>query len=140
VRCAICGKPVSRNCFELHEVLVKRGAVPKDRQHLIFVKENQVPLHPACHMEKGQTREGDKLCLLALCDRFGAGAIGGWYVSLWKDHGLSVPRGSLGIDWLSYLAGVLGLSEEMMGETVLPGAEEAPLPEVLGSCRDTGGS
>lgn len=94
--CPWCGEPVEKDSFDLHEAIVKRSAVPKDRQHLIFVPENVICLHHSpCHMEHGNTKEMKRRCLPVMIRAIGAPRIGEWYVSLWKEHGLSVPRGIL---------------------------------------------
>jgi len=112
-KCAWCGFPLSHKHFEVHEVFVKRGSVPVNKQHLIMVLENCVPLHPDCHREHGQSREMKQRCLDVLIEKLGAQCIGIWYSSLWFDHGLSVPRGQIlsSSNWREYLEGVIGVEE-----------------------------
>jgi hypothetical protein len=93
VRCAWCGEIT--HTADLHEALVKRSRVPKNKQHLIFVKENVVPVCHDEHLEHGQTKEMTKRALDILCKRVGARYVGQWYISLWEEHGLSVPKGLL---------------------------------------------
>ncbi len=102
VRCSWCGESIASHSpalfgrhWHLHEAIVKRSAVPKDRQDLIFVRQNMVPLHEDCHLNYGQTRECAKRCLEALVGCQSVVSIGKWYVGLWEKHGLSIPRGLL---------------------------------------------
>jgi len=95
VPCAWCGEPIDAD-LALHEWLVKRSAVPRDKQHLIMVPENIAPLHNRkCHIPHGQTREMALRCLYQAARSVGADRVGAWYVALWQEHGLSVPRGLL---------------------------------------------
>ena len=90
--CPGCGKYIMGD-WDPHEWLVKRSAVPKDRQHLIFVPENVIPVHHHCH---NNSKELTRKCLAALVPNvFPAAQIGKWYKSLWDRNGLSVPRGAL---------------------------------------------
>lgn len=92
--CPVCEEPIESD-WAAHEWLVKRSAVPKSKQHLILVPENTVFLHnQQCHLPKGQSRETARLCLFHVARALTAWAIGEWYISLWKEHGLSVPRGA----------------------------------------------
>jgi len=77
--------------------MVKRSAVPKDKQHLIMVPVNMIPLHNQdCHIPHGQTKAMAQACLRHLVPRiFSARQVGEWYISLWQEHGLSVPTGWL---------------------------------------------
>jgi hypothetical protein len=81
--------------FDLHDYLVKRSAVPKDKQDLVMVPENVVPVHHHCHMEAGQGKEMTKRCLYTAAMALGANDVGHWYVELWEEHGLSVRKGLL---------------------------------------------
>ena len=94
--CAWCGELIESD-LAVHEWLVKRSAVPKAKQNLIMVPQNTIPLHnQSCHIPHGQTREMAARCLKHLVPRiFSARQIGEWYVSLWRDHGLSIPPGWL---------------------------------------------
>ena len=94
VRCPWCGEEIDGG-FDLHEYMVKRSAVPKDRQDLIMVLENVAPVHHQCHMQHGQTKEMTLKCYNAVAHILSPGRIGEWYVSLWRDHGLSLPQGIL---------------------------------------------
>ena len=111
VRCPWCGLEIVSG-FHTHEGLVKRSAVPTDKQHLIFVPENVVPAHPRCHADHGQTVAMTARCLDYYASRGDIAATGRWYVSLWREHGLSVPRGDLTLAnegrWREYLEGVVG--------------------------------
>jgi len=115
VLCPWCQQPI-RSDYALHEYLVKRSAVPVAKQHLIMVPENCIPWHnEPCHLRYGQTKEGAWRSLQAATRELTARAVGQWYVSLWKQHGLSVPRGTLPPGnvhnehgWRSYLASVIG--------------------------------
>lgn len=89
--CQLCGEPQEN--LDLHEALVKRSAVGKKHQHLIFVQVNCVPLCHDCHMAHGQTRATASKCLLILAKKHSAKGIGEWYVSLIEEHGLSLPKG-----------------------------------------------
>ena len=92
--CPWCEHPLDRE-FDLHEFLVKRSAVPKDKQHLIMVPSNTAPVHHECHMRYGQTKEMAFKCLHRTCTVLNPRTLGQWYVGLWQDHGLSIPRGNL---------------------------------------------
>jgi hypothetical protein len=95
VLCPWCNEPIQGD-YALHEYLVKRSAVPKDKQHLIMVPENCIPWHnQSCHIPHGQSKKAARVSLRAAAKRLTARAIGEWYVSLWQEHGLSVPRGWL---------------------------------------------
>ena len=93
--CPWCGGEIDRDSFDLHEVIVRRSNVPRDEQGLIFVPENMIPVHPLCHTEYGNTQRMKLRCLLPMIRVLGASKIGCWYVSLWQEHGLSVPKGML---------------------------------------------
>ena len=92
--CPWC-KQVIVDEYDLHEYLVKRSAVPRDKQNLIMVSENCVPWHHACHMEYGQTKGAACKSLWAAARAISPHAIGKWYVSLWKEHDLEIPKGML---------------------------------------------
>jgi hypothetical protein len=93
-RCPWCREPIEDG-FDLHEYLVKRSAVPKDKQDLVMVPQNVVPVHHHCHMEAGQGKEMTRRCLYAAAMALGANDVGHWYVQLWEEHGLSVRKGFL---------------------------------------------
>ena len=92
--CPWCGRPIEEG-FDLHEFLVKRSAVPREQQDLIMQVPNLAPVHHACHMQHGQTRDFAIKCLRATALAITAMNVGQWYVALWREHGLSVPRGFL---------------------------------------------
>lgn len=91
--CPGCGQYITAG-WDPHEWLVKRSAVPVPLQHLILVPENVIPIHHKCH---NNSKELTRKCLthLARSRTIALANIGRWYVSLWLDHGLSVPRGIL---------------------------------------------
>ena len=62
-----------------------------------MVPVNMIPLHnQSCHIPHGQTREMAQRCLRHIVPRiFSARATGEWYVSLLRDHSLSLPTGWL---------------------------------------------
>jgi hypothetical protein len=120
LQCPWCLEPVNEY-GDLHEALVKRSAVPPDQQHLIMVHYNTVILHHGCHMGAGQTQEMKRRCLWALCKSRSAKAVGEWYVSLWRDHELSVRKGNLQAPelhdaeegfWFQYLLETFGFNNE----------------------------
>lgn len=95
-RCPWCLEPIDReSSWDLHEALVNRGAVPKDKQDLIMVRFNVVPVHHECHMAHGSTRTMLHRCLRNLCYNLEVAQIGRWYVDLWDEKGLSVRKGIL---------------------------------------------
>jgi len=93
--CPWCGGRIDRDNFNLHEAIVRRSDVPVDKQELIFVPENMIPVHSSCHSDHGNSREMKLRCLLSMIRVLDASKIGRWYVSLWKEHELSVPKGIL---------------------------------------------
>ncbi|NIV32835.1 MAG: hypothetical protein GWN58_26335 [Anaerolineae bacterium] len=94
VLCSWCGEPIEDE-MDLHEYLVKRSSVSPDKQPLIMVPENLAPLHHSCHMAHGQEREMAVRCLHHIGHLRGLRRIGEWYVALWQEHELGVPRGIL---------------------------------------------
>ena len=111
VPCAWCGREITAaQGFDVHEYLVKRSAAPKAQQHLIMVVENCVPVHPSCHMQHGQTKAFALTSLAYACGTLGPERIARWYVSLWEQQNLAVPRGRIpcGEEWEAYLVGVIG--------------------------------
>lgn len=95
VLCPWCNEEITgEDGFHAHEYLVKRSAIRKDKQHLIMVPENVVPVHPWCH-ENGQSPEMTRRCLRYTAHTLGADLVGEWYVKLWRDHDLPVSRGIL---------------------------------------------
>ena len=109
VLCPWCEK-VIQGGFDAHEYLVKRSVVPRAKQDLIFVPENVIPLHHECHMAHGQTRTMKVRCLRQAMRHIGAERIARWYLSLWQEHGVPVPRGSVDLlpDWEAYLLSAVG--------------------------------
>ena len=89
--CAWCSQPLVGG-FDIHEAIIKRSKVVKAKQHLIFVLENCVPLHRHCHDEHGQSATMKLRAKHYLKGRLGAERICKWYISLWQEHGLSVPQ------------------------------------------------
>ncbi len=92
-QCAWCRREY--NGFHVHEALVKRSAVTKKKQSLLFTVNNCVPLHPDCHLTHGQTTEMARRCLAYMGETISYSRIGKWYSELWKTHGLSIPTGLL---------------------------------------------
>ena len=109
--CPWC-QDIIKGAFDAHEYLVRRAAVPRPRQDLIFVVENTVPMHHECHVAHDPTVECRRRCLDYAIHHLGAERIGERYVSLWRDHGLLVRRGTLRDppDWQEYLHSVAGTS------------------------------
>lgn len=93
--CVVCGEPIDSD-WAAHEYLVKKNAVAPEHQDLILVPENTVFLHnERCHLPQGQSRKTVEKCLWHAARALTATAIGEWYVSLWQEHNLSVPQGTL---------------------------------------------
>lgn len=92
-RCAICSIDVSGG-FDLHEALVKRSAVPVPKQVLIMVEENCVPICEQCR-DIAHTKAGALVCATTLVEIVGGERVGSWYISLWEEHGLHIPKGLL---------------------------------------------
>ncbi|MCP4542867.1 MAG: hypothetical protein GY832_37580 [Chloroflexi bacterium] len=94
VMCPWCEKPITHGTgFHAHEWLVKRSGLNTKYHDLIMVPENVVPLHPECHERHGQTIQAKRVILEHVARSLSADRIGRWYVKLWQEHGLSVPRG-----------------------------------------------
>jgi hypothetical protein len=109
LKCAWCGDPITGS-FDPHHALVKSSSV----KHWAIDESicNRVPLHRICHSEHGQSAEMKVKALDYLIERLGAERIGLWYVSLWREHGLSVAQGSFPVlrsdipteqEWREYL-------------------------------------
>jgi len=95
-RCPWClGQIDPAGGWDLHEALVNRGSVPKDKQDLIMVRFNVIPVHHECHIAHGSTRTMLRRCLRNLCYNLGAAQVGKWYVELWEERGLNVRKGIL---------------------------------------------
>ena len=92
--CAWCSQPLIGG-FDIHEAIIKRSKVVRGKQHLIFVLENCVPLHRECHDVSGQSAEMKRRCIEYLCSRLSARQVAVWHISLWREHGLSVPQATL---------------------------------------------
>ena len=107
--CPWCGETLRGG--DAHEYLVKRGAVVRGAQHLIFVIENTIIAHHQCHIRYGQTKEFKIRCLRHAIKHLGAKRIAEWYISLWRAHGIPVPCGTVDLlpDHEAYLASVLGV-------------------------------
>jgi hypothetical protein len=94
VMCPWCEHPITdRTGFHAHEWLVKRSGLNAKHHDLIFVPENVVPIHPECHERHGQTVDAKRVILEYAARILNADRIGRWYVGLWREEGLSVPRG-----------------------------------------------
>ncbi|MCP4537722.1 MAG: hypothetical protein GY832_11290 [Chloroflexi bacterium] len=94
VRCPWCGDLITdQTGFHVHEWLVKRSGLNTKYHDLIMVTENCVPMHPECHERHGQRVDAARRILEYVARTLGADKIGRWYVKLWREHGLSVPRG-----------------------------------------------
>jgi hypothetical protein len=91
VVCVVCEEFTTS--WDLHEALVKRSAVSPAKQDLIFCAENCVPLCKDCHMSVGQTADTAAKSLLTIATHYSAEAVMKWYVSLWKEHEIPVPKG-----------------------------------------------
>ena len=85
-KCPWCEKPVGSGA-ELHEWLVKRNQVPRNRQDLIMVKQNCILAHRACHQDHGQNVEFKIRSLDTACRALKAITIGPWY----RDLTLALP-------------------------------------------------
>ena len=111
--CPLCSRPISRRwrdyAWDAHEYLVKRHSVPKAKQHLIFVPENVVPLHHACHMQRAQTTVAREKCLEYAVHHLGAERIAAWYHRIQPEIGL--PCGSIHLfergEYAAYLKSLL---------------------------------
>ena len=74
VLCPWCSKPIKGD-YALHEYLVKRSAVPKEKQHLIMVPENCIPWHnQSCHIPHGHSKKAAQVSLRAAAKRLTARA------------------------------------------------------------------
>jgi len=107
--CPICNKPVSIWEYQSHEWMVKRGlTVPRSKRHLIFVIENLVPTHAHCNM--GANTANDTLKCLDYATRLiPPEQIAQWYISLWQEHDIAVPRGIIPYDdAYQYLHNLIG--------------------------------
>lgn len=94
-RCPWCTKIITED-MAMHHWLVKRSRIVKDKQHLINVVENLIPVHNnTCHLTNGSSREMTTRCLRHAAKHVELVDVGKWYVSLWRDHGLGVPKGLL---------------------------------------------
>lgn len=60
-----------------------------------MVVENCIPVQHEAHIAKGNSNESLKKCALRMFNRVSARRVMDWYVSLWKEHDLSVNRGLL---------------------------------------------
>jgi len=94
ISCVICGKPIDSD-IAFHHWLVKRNAVAPKHHHLVDVPHNLVPMHnQLCHLPQGHSRDTKEKCLEWATDYQNAIAIASWYISLWKEHGLTIPTGT----------------------------------------------
>jgi len=92
--CPWCKQPI-RGKPHYHEWLVKRNAVPLDKQYLIFHEYNVVPLHPVCHEAHGQTKPMAKAMLFVMAALYGACTIATWYQQLRSEYLHYLPGGRL---------------------------------------------
>lgn len=92
--CPSCLKELGSE-FHVHEAFVKRGAVHIKKQPLIMVPENCIPVCPKCHGEIGQTEKMKAYCLAFASKTIGLTRVGQWYINLWQEHGLAIPKGYL---------------------------------------------
>lgn len=107
LECAWCVGNIAAG-FDPHHALVKRSQCSHAAIHSEY---NIVPLHRECHAEHGQSAEMTVKALDYLIDRLGAERIARWYISLWRDHGLSVAQGVVPLcehiatedEWREYL-------------------------------------
>lgn len=123
VACPWCKKTIStREGADLHEALIKRGEVPREKQDLIFNKHNCVLLHRACHTQWGSSGAMVRRCLRAICEAVTARRVGEWYVSLYTEHklhlrkGLLIPKKSMKV---AQAMAYIPVGEELVGE-ILP--------------------
>ena len=80
---------------DLHEAFVKRSAVPKRKQDLIFHICNCLYVCHECHMHFGQTNEMTARCLAMAARTVTLPKVGMWYVGLWQEHKLHIQKGLL---------------------------------------------
>lgn len=107
-RCAVCDCVlIGYQRIDLHEFLVKRNAVPEDKQDLIFVPENCVLIHRECHEN---SHEVDRKCLDYVLRFISAAKIADWYWQLTKQFS-GLPKGNIKLhqssDWKLYVRSLL---------------------------------
>lgn len=124
--CPLSGKELGiKDDWDLHEVFVEKNDVAPAKQHLINVVENCIPLEHDAHIDRGSTRSSIAKCTPLMFRNVEAEKIGMWYVSLWKEHELSVNRSVLiPIEDMSVtrLVGLMKLGAEIHQKT-LPAAK-----------------
>lgn len=108
-RCAWCATGTAKDRFHPHHALVKSSQV----RHWAVdnALENRVPLCWQCHDAHGQSAAMTVKALDYLCERLTAKRVALWWISLWRDHGLSVARGAVPLceeiaierEWRDYL-------------------------------------
>jgi len=78
--CDYCGEA---GATDMHEWLIKRGAVPKGRKQLrIFDERNCSLLHHTCHLVEGQTKEMKRKLARVFLERYGLEALIGFVEEL----------------------------------------------------------
>ena len=81
----ICGHNLIGNS-DIHEVIIKRGDLPKDNR--VFHELNCVAVHHTVpcglggHIERGNTKEFDRACMRYLLHKYGRDRIMRWIISL----------------------------------------------------------
>lgn len=107
VECPICNETLGQTAIDIHEYIVKRNAVPKDKQDLIFVPQNCVLIHRECHEN---SKEVDKKCLDFVLEKISAAEIAQWYWRL-SDKIQGLPKGNVSLyqqeNWELYIRSVL---------------------------------
>lgn len=90
IECQLCFNQVLK--WDIHEALIKRSGVPKDRQAPIFHIANCVPLCKTCHREYGQLASTRAKLFVRIARTVALSTIFNWYGSLLEEHGLSLKR------------------------------------------------
>lgn len=94
--CPLSGKEIGiKDSWDLHEVFVEKNDVAPPNQYLINVVENCIPLDHDAHIDRGSTKSSMAKCTPKMFRNVGTVNIGEWYVSLWREHDLSMNRGML---------------------------------------------
>ena len=94
VRCPWCNRKLTGG-NHLHEWLIKRNAVPVQRQSLIMTPENCILVCGDCHDQFGQTKKFKMRCLAQAVRYLGATRIGTWYYDLSHSELRSLPQGDI---------------------------------------------
>ena len=98
VPCIWCGKPVHYGEAQIHEFLVRRAQVPRNKQGHIFVVENCGLLHPQCHMEHDTDPVLKMKFLWAIRGKVTAQRILTWYGQLIA-KGIMLPGPPRVVEW-----------------------------------------